>query len=69
MHQCMHQCVSMLIIITMQYVKIVTEAMEKNNIQNQRKLKMAISAVSRYSLSQKVTEHYVILVMLCWFIE
>ena len=33
----------------MQYVKIVAEAIEKENMRDQRKLKIAISAISMYT--------------------
>ena len=33
----------------MQYVKIATEAIEKENMRDQRKLKIAISAISAYA--------------------
>ena len=33
----------------MQYVKIVTQAIEKENMQDQRKLKIATSAISAYA--------------------
>ena len=33
----------------MQYVNIVTEAIEKENMRDQRRLKIAISAISAYA--------------------
>ena len=49
MHQHAHQRISMPITIMMQYVKIVAEATEKENTRDQRKLKIAISAISMYT--------------------
>jgi len=48
-HQHVHQCISMPIITMMQCVKIVTEAIEKEVTQDQRKLKIATSAISMYA--------------------
>ena len=48
-HQHAHQCISIPITIIMQYVKIVAEAIEKENMRDQRKLKIAISAISMYA--------------------
>jgi len=48
-HQDVHQCISMPIITMMQCVKIVTEAIEKEVTQDQRKLKIATSAISMYA--------------------
>ena len=41
MHQDAHQCISIPITIMMQCVKIVTKAIEKENMQDQRELKIA----------------------------
>ena len=49
MHQHAHQCISIPITIMMQCVKIVAEAIEKENTRDQRKLKIAISAISAYA--------------------
>ena len=49
MHQHAHQRISILITIMTQYVKIVAEAIEKENTRDQRKLKIAISAISAYA--------------------
>ena len=48
-HQHAHQCISIPITIMTQYVKIVAEAIEKKNMRDQRKLKIAISAISAYA--------------------
>ena len=48
-HQHVHQRISIPITIMTQYVKIVAEAIEKENTQDQRKLKIAISAISVYT--------------------
>ena len=48
-HQHAHQCISIPITIMMQYVKMVAEAIEKENTRDQRKLKIAISAISAYA--------------------
>ena len=48
-HQHAHQHISIPIIIMMQYVKIVAEAIERENTRDQRKLKIAISAISAYA--------------------
>ena len=45
----MHQRISIPITIMTHYVKIVTEAIEKENTQDQRKLKIATSAISVYA--------------------
>ena len=49
MHQHAHQRISIPITIMTQYVKIVTEAIEKENMRDQRRLKIAISAISMYT--------------------
>ena len=49
MHQHAHQRISIPITIMTQYVKIVTEAIEKENMRDQRKLKIAISDISAYA--------------------
>ena len=49
MHQHVHQRISIPITIMTQYVKIVAEAIEKENMRDQRKLKIAISAISTYA--------------------
>ena len=49
MHQHAHQHISIPITIMTQYVKIVAEAIEKDNTRDQRKLKIAISAISVYT--------------------
>ena len=49
MHQHEHQRISMPITIMTQYVKIVTKAIEKENMRDQRRLKIAISAISAYT--------------------
>ena len=46
MNQHVHQHISIPITIMMQYVKIVAEPIEKENMRDQRKLKIAISAIS-----------------------
>ena len=60
MHQHAHQYISIPITIMMQYVKIVTEAIEKENTQDQRKLKIATSAISmsgsRHVLNMKAID-------------
>ena len=48
-HQHAHQRISIPITIMMQYVKIVAEVIEKENTQDQRKLKIDISAISAYA--------------------
>ena len=48
-HQHAHQHISIPITIMTQYVKIVAEAIEKENMQDQRKLKIAILAISVYA--------------------
>ena len=48
-HQHAHQRISIPITIMMQYVKIVAEAIEKENTRDQRKLKIAILAISAYA--------------------
>ena len=48
-HQHAHQRISIPITIMMQYVKMVAEAIEKENTRDQRKLKIAISAISAYT--------------------
>ena len=48
-HQHAHQHISIPITITMQCVKIVTEAIEKKNTQDQRKLKIATLGISTYT--------------------
>ena len=48
-HQHAHQHNSIPITIMMQYVKIVAEAIEKENTRDQRKLKIAILAISMYA--------------------
>ena len=48
-HQHAHQRISIPITIMTQYVKIVTEAIEKENMRDQRRLKIAISAISVYA--------------------
>ena len=48
-HQHAHQRISIPITIMTQYVKIVAEAIEKENTGDQRKLKIAISAISAYA--------------------
>ena len=48
-HQHAHQRISIPITIMMQYVKIVAKAIEKENMRDQRKLKIAISAISAYA--------------------
>jgi hypothetical protein len=48
-HQHAHQRISIPITIMTQYVKIVTEAIEKENMRDQRRLKIAISAISAYA--------------------
>ena len=48
-HQHAHQHISIPITIMMQYAKIVAEAIEKENMRDQRKLKIAISAISAYA--------------------
>ena len=48
-HQHAHQRISIPITIMTQYVKIVTEAIEKENMRDQRRLKIAISAISTYA--------------------
>ena len=48
-HQDAHQCISIPITIMMQYVKIATKAIEKENMQDQGKLKVATSAISVYA--------------------
>ena len=50
-HQHAHQRISIPITIMTQYVKIVAEAIEKENTRDQRKLKIAISAISTYASS------------------
>ena len=51
MHQHAHQRISIpiTIMIMTQYVKIVAEAIERENTQDQRKSKIAISAISAYT--------------------
>ena len=48
-HQHAHQRISIPITIMTQYVKIVAEAIEKDTTRDQRKLKIAISAISVYT--------------------
>ena len=48
-HQHAHHHISIPITIMTQHVKIVTEAIEKENTQDQRKLKIATSAISTYT--------------------
>ena len=48
-HQHVHQRISIPITIMMQYVKTVAEAIEKENMRDQRRLKIAISAISVYA--------------------
>ena len=48
-HQHAHQRISIPITIMTQYVKIVTKAIEKENTRDQRKLKIATSAISTYT--------------------
>ena len=48
-HQHVHQRISIPITMMMQYVKIVTEPIEKENVQDQRKLKIATLAISMYA--------------------
>ena len=48
-HQHAHQRISIPITIMTQYVKIVAEAIEKENMRDQRRLKIAISAISAYA--------------------
>ena len=48
-HQHAHQHISIPITIMMQYVKIVAEVIEKENMRDQRRLKIAISAISAYA--------------------
>ena len=48
-HQHAHQRISIPITIMMQYVKIVAEAIEKENMRDHRRLKIAISAISAYA--------------------
>ena len=48
-HQHVHQRISIPITIMTQYVKIVAEAIEKENMRDQRRLKIAISAISAYA--------------------
>jgi len=43
------QCISMSIKTMMQCLKIVTKAIEKENMRGQRKLKIATSAISTYT--------------------
>ena len=47
-HQHVHQRISIAITIMTQYVKIVAEAIEKEKMQDQRKLNIAISVISAY---------------------
>ena len=49
MHQHVHQRISIPITIMTQCVKIVAEAIEKENMRDQRKLKIAILAISAYA--------------------
>ena len=42
MHQCVHQRISV-------FIKVVTEAIEKENMRYQRKIKIATSAISAYA--------------------
>ena len=48
-HQHAHQRISIPITIMVQYVKIVAEAIEKENMRDQRRLKIAVSAISMYT--------------------
>ena len=48
-HQHVHQRISIPITIMTQYVKIVAKAIEKENMRDQRKLKIAILAISTYA--------------------
>ena len=49
MHQHADQCIRIPITIMTQYFKIVTEAIEKENMQDQRKFKIVTSAISAYA--------------------
>ena len=48
-HQHAHQHISIPITIMTQYVKIVTEAIEKETMQDQRKFKIATLAIFMYT--------------------
>ena len=49
MHQCVHQLISMPINTMMQCVKLVTEAIEKENMRDQREIKIAVPAITAYA--------------------
>ena len=48
-HQDVHQRISIPITIMTQYVKIVTKAIEKENMRDQRKLKIATLTIPAYA--------------------
>ena len=48
-HQCMHQGISMPINTMMQYVKLVTEAIERENMRDKREIKIAVPAITAYT--------------------
>ena len=48
-HQCAHQHISMPINTMMQCVKLVTKAIEKENMRDQREIKIAVPAITAYA--------------------
>ena len=49
MHQRAHQRISIPISAMMQCVKLVTEAIEKENMRDQREIKIAVPAITVYA--------------------